>query len=63
MTASHAEWAEKIAKNHHITPENVMDIIQQEVGLVFEKVLEQAGVYRQTPEGKEAFLRFIEQVF
>ena len=63
LTASHAEWAEKIAKNHHITPENVMDIIQQEVGLVFEKVLEQAGVYRQTPEGKEAFLRFIEQVF
>ena len=62
LTASHAEWAENIAKNHHITPENVMDIIQQEVGLVFETVLEQAGVYRRTPEGKEAFLRFIEQV-
>ena len=26
------------------------------------KVLEQAGVYKRTPEGKEAFLRFINQV-
>ena len=39
-----------------------MDIIQQEVGLVFESVLEQAGVYSRTPEGQEGFLRFIEQV-
>ena len=62
LTASHAEWAENILLKHHITSENVMDIIQQEVGLVFESVLEQAGVYSRTPEGKEGFLRFIEQV-
>ncbi len=62
LTASHAEWAENILLKHHITSENVMDIILQEVGLVFESVLEQAGVYSRTPEGKEGFLRFIEQV-
>ena len=32
------------------------------IGLVFAKVLEHAGVYARTPEGKEAFLRFLEQV-
>ena len=45
-----------------ITEENAMEIIWQETGLVFAKVLEQAGVYARTPEGKEAFLRFIRQV-
>ena len=45
-----------------ITAENVKDIVQKETGIVFSKVLEQAGVYKRTPEGKEAFLRFVNQV-
>ena len=39
-----------------------MDIILQETGKVFAGVLEDAGVYKNTPAGKEAFLRFIQQV-
>ena len=39
-----------------------MDILQKEVGVVFAQVLEHAGVYKCTPEGREAFLRFIESV-
>ena len=38
------------------------EIIQNEIGLVFKKVLEHAGVYKLTDDGKAAFLRFIEAV-
>ena len=62
LTVAHADWAETIAEKYEITEENAMEIIWQETGLVFAKVLEQAGVYARTPEGKEAFLRFIRQV-
>lgn len=62
LTASHAAWAENIAKKYEITEANVSEIVKEETGLVFAKVLEQAGVYARTPEGKEAFLRFIRQV-
>ncbi len=62
MTSAHAEWAMKIANENNITKDNVMDILKHETGLVFAKVLEQAGVYARTEEGKKAFLRFIESV-
>ena len=62
LTKSHAKWAADIAANYEITAENVKEIVQKETGIVFSKVLEQAGVYKRTPEGKEAFLRFINQV-
>ena len=62
LTASHADWAEAFAKNYTITKDNAMEIVQKETGLVFAKVLEHAGVYKRTPEGKGAFLRFIEQI-
>lgn len=39
-----------------------MQIIQKEVGLVFATVLEHAGVYKRTAEGRAAFLRFAESV-
>ena len=59
LTASHADWAEGFAKNYAITAENVHDIVQHETGLVFAKVLEHAGVYKRTEEGRAAFLRYI----
>lgn len=62
LTASHADWAEEFAPRYDITAENVMEIIQKEVGLVFATVLEHAGVYKRTDEGKAAFLRFAESV-
>ena len=36
------------------------EILQKEIGIVFKKVLEHAGIYKNTPEGQEAFLRFVE---
>jgi UDPglucose--hexose-1-phosphate uridylyltransferase len=43
-----------------INKDNVMDILHKEIGDVFMQVLEDAGVYKRTPEGQAAFDRFIE---
>ena len=61
--ASHAEWAEGfLPKYDKITEENVMDILHEEIGLAFNAVLQDAGVYKCTAEGREAFERFINKV-
>ena len=60
LTKSHAEWAEKWLPNYEITEENLHAIVQKEIGFVFAKVLECAGVYKRTPEGQAAFKRFLE---
>lgn len=55
----HADWAEAfLPKYGTVTKENIMDILQTEIGHVFAAVLEDAGVYKRTPAGREAFLRF-----
>ena len=57
----HAAWAaEFLPKYDNINKDNVHEILQKEVGIVFTHVLEDAGVYKCTPEGREAFMRFIE---
>ncbi len=56
----HADWvASFLPKYVSITKENVMDILKEEVGIVFTGVLEDAGVFKCTEEGRAAFLRFI----
>ena len=61
--ASHAEWAEGfLPKYDKITKDNVMDILHEEIGLVFNEALQDAGVYKCTPEGRKAFERFIAAV-
>ena len=56
----HAAWVAEFApKYEKITKENVMDILHEEVGQVFVHVLEDAGVYKCTEEGREAFRRFL----
>lgn len=56
--ALHAEWMNMLREKYSFTEDNADQIIQNEVGAVFERVLEDAGVFKRTPEGKEAFLRF-----
>ncbi|MBQ7776699.1 MAG: UDP-glucose--hexose-1-phosphate uridylyltransferase [Lachnospiraceae bacterium] len=56
----HADWVEEFTpKYEEINKENIDRIIEDEIGLVFMQVLEDAGVYKRTPEGKAAFRRFI----
>lgn len=63
LTASHAAWAEEIKRKHpELNARNADAIVKDEVGLVFSKVLEHAGVFRRNEAGKEAFLRFIRTV-
>ena len=60
--AKHADWAEELKSRHVFTAENAEEILRREVGTVFAQVLEHAGVFKRTPEGQEAFLRFIRSV-
>ena len=62
LTAKHAGWAEGFRDKYDITEENALTIVRRETGLVFAQVLEDAGVYKRTPEGREAFFRFLRAV-
>ncbi len=63
MLAKHADWVEEfLPKYGSVTKDHVTDIIKKEIGLVFSEVLEDAGVYKCTDEGRAAFLRFVESV-
>ncbi len=56
----HADWAAEVVNKHpEMKEDTIHEIIQQEIGLVFAKVLEHAGVYKRDVAGKEAFMRFI----
>ncbi|MCR1839630.1 UDP-glucose--hexose-1-phosphate uridylyltransferase [Murimonas intestini] len=56
----HAEWVDEIRNKYdRIGDDNVEKILQDEIGAVFMKVLEHAGVYKCTEEGREAFERFL----
>ena len=58
----HAVWVDGLKKQYTFTKENALDIILKETGKVFAAVLEDAGVYKNTPEGMAAFLRFVDEV-
>ena len=60
--AKHGPWLAKLKQAYTFTEENAMQILLQETGKVFAAVLEDAGVYKNTPEGKQAFARFIDHV-
>ena len=62
VLSKHAPWAAELKTRYRFTPENTADILQEEVGQVFRQVLEHAGVYKHTEEGRRAFLRFIDAV-
>ena len=56
----HADWVEEFLPTYdNITEENIMEILQKEVGNVFTHVLEDAGVYKCTEQGRADFLKFI----
>ena len=58
----HADWADKLKVVYTFTAENAEDILREEIGRVFSQVLEHAGVYKRTPDGRAAFMRFVEHV-
>ena len=58
----HASWLAELKTRHTFTAENALEIILQETGKVFAAVLEDAGVYKNTHEGRAGFLRFSDYV-
>lgn len=56
----HADWAEEFCSRRTVNADNVHEVIRDEIGKVFAKVLEHAGVYKRTSEGEAAFDRFVE---
>ena len=62
ILSKHAPWVAVLKKQYTFTEENALEIILQETGKVFAAVLEDAGVYKNTEEGRAAFLRFVDHV-
>ncbi len=60
--AKHADFAREILSRRTVTRENAESVLREEVGGVFVKVLEDAGVYKCTEEGRRAMLRFLATV-
>ena len=61
--AAHADWADEIlAKRSGLTPENIDQVIEEEIGLVFSEVLEHCGVFKDNEAGRAGFRRFAESV-
>jgi len=57
--AKHKDWFLAFRDNYTFTPETVRNILKLEIGKTFTHVLEDAGVYKCTEEGRAAFLRFV----
>lgn len=60
--SKHADWMDDILKRETLTEDNIDEVLRREIGVVFAKVLECAGVYKRTDEGREGFRRFLDQV-
>ena len=60
----HQEWADELKEsNPDLTDKDqALEIVRESVGKIFARVLEDAGVYKQTEEGQAAFMRFVDQV-
>ena len=55
----HAEWFDSFKDKYTFTNENAEKILKDEIGKTFVGVLEDAGVFKCTKEGREAFMRFV----
>ncbi|MGG2184443.1 UDP-glucose--hexose-1-phosphate uridylyltransferase [Bacillus altitudinis] len=56
----HESWAARLIEENTFTKDNVEAILQKEIGLIFSRILAQAGVFKRTEQGKTAFKRFIQ---
>ncbi|WP_127849317.1 UDP-glucose--hexose-1-phosphate uridylyltransferase [Lacticaseibacillus hulanensis] len=58
MAAYHKPWADNLAAKHTWTAANATELLQDEVGYVFARVLEDAGVFKHDAAGQAAFGKF-----
>ena len=61
--SKHAAWAKEIMERHtDLNKDNIMDVLKDEIGQVFLKVLLSAGVFKDDEKGREAFKRFTDSI-
>ena len=62
--AVHADWIDSLIAKYGtaMQPKAAKSALQDEIGLVFSHVLENAGVYKQDEKGQAAFARFMESI-
>ena len=58
----HTAWVAELKERYTFTEESAMEILLRETGRVFAAVLEDAGVYKNTAEGRKAFQNFVDYV-
>jgi UDPglucose--hexose-1-phosphate uridylyltransferase len=61
-TEKHAAWFEKFKDEYEFNEENTEDILKAEIGKTFVRVLQDAGVFKDTAEGRKYFSKFIDYV-
>ncbi len=60
VLSKHADWVDGFLPQYsEVSESNIDEILHSEIGLVFSKVLEDAGVYKRNEAGMHAFMRFI----
>jgi UDPglucose--hexose-1-phosphate uridylyltransferase len=62
MADYHKAWADELKANNTFTEANAEGIINQAIGTVFARVLQDAGVFKRNAEGQAAFDKFIAQL-
>lgn len=63
-TQKHADWMRDVLRRRgsEINKDSIDDILKSEVGEVFKGVLEDAGVFKNTPDGRKFFIRFVDSL-
>ena len=60
--AKHADWVEELKQKYGTFAEDTVEaVLEEEIGIVYQQVLEHAGIFKRDEAGKAAFLRFLEQ--
>jgi len=62
VLSKHADWIDELKTRYTFDENNTEEILKKETGRVFKEVLEDAGVYKCTPQGRTAFMRFVDKV-
>ena len=60
--SKHKAWFEKFKDNYVFTEENVDGILKAEIGKTFVNVLRDAGVYKDSADGRLAFMKFMKSI-
>ncbi|MBP5599360.1 MAG: UDP-glucose--hexose-1-phosphate uridylyltransferase, partial [Lachnospiraceae bacterium] len=62
VLSKHADWLDTFKDKIDKDPSKIHEIVQEEIGKVFSKVLEDAGVYKRDEKGLAAFDRFVNSI-